>query len=213
MEQDVKMKVCIYARESDSDTTKAPPINNQIDRGKQWVKDNGHELMIVHSDNGFSGGDWNRPAWNQCVKDAKRHMFQIIWIWNQDRLARDTEQFLWFYRNIKAANVNIWEATANDWIDMETLGGRVKHQALAQSAEIFRLVTSDKVKKAYQNKKAKGERWGRKPLKLDKDKIIALRKEGKGYRTIAKEFGCSYQVIRKVLLNTHGGFSSESVTK
>jgi hypothetical protein len=44
-------------------------------------------------------GDWKRPRMNQLVNDAKRHLFKIVIVWSQDRIARDTEQFLWFYRN------------------------------------------------------------------------------------------------------------------
>ena len=39
------------------------------------------------------------------------------------------------------------KGTSNDFIDMTTLGGRVKHTQLAAAAEIFRMVTSEKVKR------------------------------------------------------------------
>lgn len=196
------MKVSLYVRESSDDTSKAPPITEQIDRGKQWVTQNGHELVCTYADNGYSGGDWKRPQWNQSVSDARRHTYQLLWIWNQDRLARDTEQFLWFYRNLKQAHVRIFEDTSNEFIDMESLGGRVKHQSLAQAAEIFRLVTSDKVRKAYQRKILAGERWGRQKKSFDIAKAEGMRQAGKGWRTIAKEFGVSYQTIRRALQNS-----------
>lgn len=203
------MKVSIYTRESDDDTNKAPPIEKQIERGKQWTSENNHELVIIYQDNGYSGGDWKRPDWNQSVNDAKRHLFQAIWVWNQDRLARDMEQFLWYCRNLKEAGVKIWEDTSNDWIDMDTLGGRVKHQSLAQASEIFRLVTSDKVKKAYQRKQQEAQKqgltrfWGRKPLNLPLEEIKGLKGQGLSLRAIAERYGVSYLTIRNKLKNTH----------
>lgn len=194
------MKTAIYARESLDDHNRAPPIENQIERGKQWAKENNHTITSIYKDNGYSGGDWNRPDWQQSIKDAKRHTYQTLWIWNQDRLARDTEQFLWYYRMMEEAKVKIWEDTSHDYIDMNTLGGRVKHQSIAQANEIFRLVTSDKVKQAYKRKKAKGERWGRKAKKFDHKLAAELRDRGMGWRKIALECGVSYQTIRRYLI-------------
>lgn len=197
-------KVSAYVRESSDDTGKAPSIKEQIERIKQFVTEKGYNLINIYSDNGFSGGDWKRPAWNQLVKDARRHLFKIVIVWNQDRIARDTEQFLWFYRNLDQAHIKIYSLT-DSWIDMTSLGDRVKHTSLAQASEIFRLVTSDKVKKAYESKKKKeGENfsWGRPKGKYDLDLIKNLRSKGKGYRQIAKQIGCSYQTIRRLLQNS-----------
>ena len=196
----------IYARESSADTTKAPPIALQIERGYEYFQSLGIDKskVRVYADDGYSGGDWTRPEWNQCVKDARRHLWQHLWTWNQDRLARDTEQFLWFYRNLKDSDVHtIWEATSNSKIEMETLGDRVKHQSLAQAAEIFRMITSDKVKKVYNQKKLNGQRWGRKPL-LSAEQIASaqqLRNVGFGFRRIATQLGVNYQTVRRALLN------------
>jgi len=195
------MKVAIYARESSADVTKAPPIEEQLKRGRQWAEQNGHVIVIEYVDNGYSGGDWNRPGWNQSIKDAKRHLWQMMWVWNQDRLARDTEQFLFFYRNITGAGAKLWEDTANNYIDMSDLGGRVKHQTMAQAAEIFRLVTSEKVRKAYQRKKQKGESWGRKKKPFDETLACELRNKGFGWRTIGKQLGVSHNTVRRALIN------------
>ena len=207
------MKGSIYARESENDTNKAPPIELQVKRGLKWLQENGYELFKAYQDNGFSGGDWRRADFNQLIKDAKRHQFVIVWTWNQDRLARDTEQFLKFYRELKESYVKVYSDTEG-WIDMETAGGRIKHTALAMASEAFRLITSEKVKKVYQQKRKealnKGLQhfWGRKPIKLPLEQIKALKQTGLGYRAIAKELSkenikVSYMTIRNVLKNTH----------
>jgi DNA invertase Pin-like site-specific DNA recombinase len=91
---------------------------------------------------------------------------------------------------------------------MDNVGDRVKHTSLAQASEIFRLITSDKVKKTYESKKKEAQKnntklvWGRKPKQLDIERIKELRSQGLGYREIAKQFDCSYQTIRRLLQNT-----------
>lgn len=199
------MKAAIYARESSDDTNKAPPISKQIEIGKAWLEAQGHEVVLIFADDGYSGSDWKRPDWNRSVREAKRHGYNLLWVWNQDRIARDTEQFLFYYRNLKECFVRIFDNSINDYINMDDLGGRVKHTTLAQAAEIFRIVTSDKVKASYRAKKAlqKGLpiKWGRPKKKIDLTQAMALRSQGMGFRTIAKELGCNYQKVRRALQN------------
>lgn len=201
------MKVALYVRESDKDTKKAPPIAEQAEKGKQWAEDNNHVLVAILADNGYSGGDWKRPAWNKAVKMAKGHKIQALWVWDQDRLARDTEQFLWFYRQMNQAKVKI--ITPDGEVDMHTLGGRVKHTSLAMAHEIFRVQTSEKVKKTYEHKKKKAEnlgqkvKWGRPRKVVDVKLVIELYDSGLGYRRIAEEIGVSYQTVRRVLQKAH----------
>lgn len=200
------MKVAIYARESSDDTNKAPPIEKQIEIGKQWAIDNSHEVVFIFKDDGYSGGDWSRPDWLRAIQEAKGKHYNILWTWNQDRIARDTEQFLHFYRNLKDNSIKVF--AMHEEINMDDVGGMAKHTSLAMASEIFRRVTSEKVKRTYESKKKEADKkglkvnWGRKKKILDENKIIELRKLGQGYKKIAKEIGCSYQTIRR-LLNTH----------
>lgn len=198
------MKVALYCRESSDDTSKAPDIQEQIKRGNLWVEKESHELILTFADNGFSGGDRNRPDFLRCMRLAKGHSFQIIWVWNQDRIARDTEQFLWFYRTLKESNVKVFSETEG-WINMDDVGGTAKHITLALASELLRKVTSDKVKCAYQIKKSqavkKGDKvvWGRKRKEIDIERVLQLRSEGKGYRAIAKLLNINYMKVRRCI--------------
>jgi len=200
-------KATIYARESSDDTTKAPSIEEQKQKGKQYAEENGLEVVDVYEDNGYSGGDWTRPSFNKLVRDAKFHKFNIVIVFSQDRIARDTEQFLWFYRNLKESSVKLASITEGI-IDLENVGGIAQNVSLAMASHIFRKITSEKVKKTYDMKKREAEKkgenvqWGRIPKQYDLEKIQQLRQQGLGFRMIAKQFGCSYQTIRRLLQNT-----------
>lgn len=195
----------IYARESSDDTNKAPSIKEQIARSMQYAEQEGYEVVEVYEDNGYSGGDWKRPSFIRLKDDAKRHLFKVVIVWSQDRIARDVEQFLNFYRTLKESYVKVYSITEG-LIDLETLGGLAQNVSLAMASHIFRKVTSDKVRKAYTSKRNKAEKegvkveWGRKPMEIDVNSIIAFRKQGLGYRQISwKIGGISYQTIRRVL--------------
>lgn len=202
------MRVALYNRESSDDTSKAPSITEQESRGKQFAQEKGYEVVEVYSDNGYSGGDWKRPAWNQLVKDARRHLFNLVVVFSQDRIARDTEQFLWFQRNLKEAYVELYSITEGK-IDLDSVGSIAQNVSLAMASHIFRKITSEKIKKTYEAKRKEAERkgvkvvWGRKQVEVDVPSLIALRKQGLGYRTIAKRVGngISYQKVRRALQN------------
>lgn len=201
------MIMSIYARESSDDTNKAPPIEKQIEIGRTYAQENGHEVRFLFQDNGYSGGDWNRPDWKKAVQEAKGKHYNILWTWNQDRLARDTEQFLFFFRNMKENSIRVISGTEGE-INMDDVGGMAKHTSLAMAAEIFRRVTSEKVKRTYENKKKNSKIkgipmvWGRKLKDVDLNKILELRASGKGYKAIGRELGLNYQLVRRRLRNT-----------
>lgn len=199
------VKYSIYARESSDDTNKAPPIEKQIEIGKQFGKDNNYDLAYVFKDDGYSGGDWNRPDWLKAIQEAKGKHYNILWVWSQDRIARDTEQFLHFYRNLKDNSIKVFSETDGE-INMDNVGGMAKHTSLAMASEIFRRVTSEKVKRTYERKKQDAEKkkikivWGRKKIKIDINRLIELRDKGLGYKAIGKELNLNYQKVRRELL-------------
>jgi site-specific DNA recombinase len=200
-------KAVIYARESSDDTTKAPSIEEQIARGKQYAEEKVLKFIETYQDNGYSGGDWSRPDFNKLIRDAKFHKFNVVIVFSQDRIARDTEQFLWFYRNLKESSVALHSITEGI-IDLENVGGLAQNVSLAMASHLFRKITSEKVKKTYDLKKRdadkKGEKvqWGRTSGHYNLEKIKQLRQQGLGFRAIAKQIGCSYQTIRRLLQNT-----------
>lgn len=211
-------KLAIYARESDDDTTKAPPIEAQIERGKQYAQDNNYEVIFIFQDDGYSGGNWKRPDWLEALQEAKGKHYNTLWTWSQDRIARDTEQFLFFYRTLKENYIKVVSETEGE-INMDSVGGMAKHTTLAMASEIFRRVTSEKVKRTYERKKQaaklKGEEvsWGRKKIKVDIEKIVELRNKGMGYKSIGRELNINYQKVRRVLKelqNTHNDITIEN---
>ena len=153
----------IYGRESSDDTERAPSVQNQIDIGTRWFSEKGFELAGIYSDVGLSGGNWRRPELLRLLDEIKRGEF--LWIWSQNRLARDTEMFLWIVRQLKEKDCILY--IDGQPIDMNTAGGILKHTVVAATDEFYRRETSDKVKRAYSHKltcareAGKKIQWGR----------------------------------------------------
>jgi DNA invertase Pin-like site-specific DNA recombinase len=164
------MRGAIYARESSDDTERAPPIENQITIGKEWFMKNKHTLAQIYKDDGWSGGDWRRPAWNEMVSDARTRKFAFVWVWSRARIARDVEQHAWFYRNLKERGCRVFAHETQEFLDMETMGGYAKEVGLANANALMRIGTSQAVKRVYEYKSRLAEKtktkvgWGRLPI-------------------------------------------------
>lgn len=188
------MKGYIYARESSADTTNAPSIKGQVGLGKKVLQEKGHSLIATFEDNGFSGGSWERPALDKLRTAINYGGSDFVWVFAQDRLARDTELFLNLLRTFKEKNIKLFYGSAFSEITMDNAGDTLKHTVIAAADTMFRQSTGDKVKATYQHKKKLAEetgkrvQWGRRsaPQHLV-DMAIKLKKENPkaGCRIIA----------------------------
>lgn len=72
------MKVCIYSRKSKF-TGKGESIKNQIEMCKDYASSHFNvSKFIVYEDEGFSGGNIDRPEYQRMISDAKSRKFDIF---------------------------------------------------------------------------------------------------------------------------------------
>ena len=94
---DSTYKAAIYCRLSEEDKfkTNADDDSNSIANQKsmlaQYCADKDWEVYKVYSDDDFTGSDRNRPAFNQLLKDAEAHRFDVIVCKTQSRFTREIE--------------------------------------------------------------------------------------------------------------------------
>ena len=149
----------IYGRESLDDTERAPPVGNQIEIGKGWFSDNQVNLLEVYKDVGLSGGNWRRPDFLRLLDEMKRG--ECIWVWSQSRIARDTEMFLWFIRQIKEKGVYL--IMLDELIDMVNPDTRFGKTINAAVDEKNRLDVGKQVRKVYSHRLKKTREAQQKP--------------------------------------------------
>lgn len=91
----MKNRTIIYARLSREDEDKldgiktdSRSIENQIKFLKGYAKVKGLEIAKIYYDDGFSGGNFNRPAFNKLMEDVKHRRFDVLLIKDFSRLGR-----------------------------------------------------------------------------------------------------------------------------
>lgn len=86
--------VAIYARLSREDEGKidgskeSRSIENQIKGLTSFANENNFEIYEIYYDDGFTGGDFNRPAFQRMLNDIKQRKFNILLVKDFSRIGR-----------------------------------------------------------------------------------------------------------------------------
>lgn len=90
------MKVAIYSRKSRFSAT-GDSIDNQIQLCKEYcssmMKNAEISEFLIYEDEGFSGGNTNRPNFQKLMQDAKAKKFEILICYRLDRISRNVADF------------------------------------------------------------------------------------------------------------------------
>ena len=204
------MKCIIYLRTS---TKEQNPELQRKDCIK-FCKERGLEVVEVVSEQGSAYRlEKVRPLWIKLTERAKKESLDIV-LWRYDRSFRNREQFYKFIKvmfevygkkvySVKEPSIlSFWElldkSHSNDPIFDELLKGILKSlwdfmiQQAGEQAEEESKKKSDRIRLAVRKEDGKptrsykGNKWGRKALKIDQQ-IIDLYNKGKNMREITKE--------------------------
>lgn len=88
--------VAIYSRKSKF-TGKGESIGNQVELCKEYIQTHYPEVpqdhMLIYEDEGFSGGNLNRPDFKKMMDAARQKKFRAIIVYRLDRISRNISDF------------------------------------------------------------------------------------------------------------------------
>ena len=88
--------IAIYSRKSRF-TGKGESIGNQVDMCRAYIRtafgDAYADRAIVFEDEGFSGGNLNRPDFKKMMNAAREHRFRTVVVYRLDRISRSISDF------------------------------------------------------------------------------------------------------------------------
>ena len=106
----MKNKVAIYVRLSREDEdkvdkkTESRSIENQIKVLKDFAKEQDFTIYHIYSDDGYSGDNFNRPAFTKLICDMKLKKFNVLLLKDLSRLGRSLHKVGDFIENIFPSN-------------------------------------------------------------------------------------------------------------
>ncbi len=102
-------KIAVYSRKSKF-TGKGESIENQIELCRQYIQthfaDIKDEDILIYEDEGFSGGNTERPQFKKMMKDAKEHNFTAIVCYRLDRISRNIGDFAMLIEELNALQIS-----------------------------------------------------------------------------------------------------------
>lgn len=139
------MNVAIYARKSKA-TKKGESISNQIELCKKYFLNTTNEDVnfLIYEDEGWSGGNINRPQFTKMMNDAKLNRFSALICYRLDRIARNVADFSSTYKILEENNIAFISIT--EQFDTNSIMGRGMINIAATFAQIERETIAERIK-------------------------------------------------------------------
>lgn len=136
-------KVALYTRVSTEDQAREG-FSLEVQRNYllQYAKNFGWDVVCtmsgrdVYMDDGYSGGNMERPALQRLLLDARNKHFNLVMVYKQDRLSRRLKDLLGLLEEFEALGIGYKSAT--EPFDTTSSAGKMAIQMLGSCAEFER---------------------------------------------------------------------------
>ena len=135
---EMQKRVFIYVRVStNKQAEEGYSIAQQIERLQKYCEAMGWILVKVYTDDGYSGGDLERPAMKQMIKEIEKGAADIVLVDKLDRLSRSQFDTLYMIQKVFDPN-NVGFVSRAESFDTSTPFGKAMVGILAVFAELER---------------------------------------------------------------------------
>ena len=169
-----KYKVAIYIRVSTKkQVEEGYSLDAQRERLEKMCETNGYIIYKVYADEGKSGKDTNRPAFQEMMKDMREGMFDKILVMKLDRISRSVIDLEIMIKEMQKYNVHF--ESASEKIDTSSSFGMMFVRLLAIFAQFERERISERIYDAFEEMVANGKPIsGSQPLgyKIENGKVV-----------------------------------------
>lgn len=144
-----KHKVAIYIRVSTKrQVEEGYSLDSQRERLEKLCETNGYIVYKVYADEGKSGKDTNRPAFQEMMKDMKDGKFDKILVLKLDRISRSVIDLEIMIKEMQEYNVNF--ESASEKIDTGSSFGMMFVRLLAIFAQFERERIKERINDTFE---------------------------------------------------------------
>ena len=152
-------KYAIYSRKSKF-TGKGESIENQIELCRQHIKlhheNVSEEDILIFEDEGFSGGNINRPQFQAMMKQIRANQIGAVVCYRLDRISRNVGDFAKLKDEFDYYNVEF--TSIRDDFDTTSPSGRAMMMMVSVFAQLERETTAERIRDNM-HELAKSGRW------------------------------------------------------
>jgi DNA invertase Pin-like site-specific DNA recombinase len=196
MKGDHNKRVALYERVS----TDGQTVENQLRELRAVAKRHGWEIFGEYSDRGISGtkGKDQHPAFKTVCQAVARKEVDLVAAWSVDRLSRSLLDLVNFLGELHAKHVDLY--LHQQGLDTSTPAEKAMFRMMGVFAEFEREMIVERVKAGLKRARAEGKVLGRPRVSAAVEaKVVALRKQGRGMRAIARELGIGNCTVQRIV--------------
>lgn len=152
-------RIAIYSRKSKF-TGKGESIGNQIELCKEYIRahygDDALDNLMVYEDEGFSGGNLNRPDFKKMMAAAKERKFKAVIVYRLDRISRNISDFSSLIEEL--ARLDIAFVSIKEQFDTGSPMGRAMMYIASVFSQLERETIAERIRDNM-HELAKAGRW------------------------------------------------------
>lgn len=173
--------IAIYSRKSKF-TGKGESVANQIELCREYILrtygEQYAERILVFEDEGFSGGNLNRPAFKRMMDAAKDGQFSTIVVYRLDRISRNIGDFATLIQDL--GRMNIGFVSLREQFDTSSPMGRAMMYIASVFSQLERETIAERIRDNM-HELAKTGRWlgGTTPTGFTSEGVTTVTIDGK----------------------------------
>ena len=174
-------QIAIYSRKSKF-TGKGESIGNQVELCKEYVRNMFGEVYVdrcvVFEDEGFSGGNLKRPAFQRMMADIRKRKFKAIVVYRLDRISRNISDFTGLIDELSKLDVSF--VSIREQFDTSTPMGRAMMFIISVFSQLERETIAERIRDNM-HELAKTGRWlgGNAPTGFKSEAVSKVTVDGK----------------------------------
>ena len=193
--------IAIYSRKSRF-TGKGESIGNQVELCRAYIRtsfgDEYAENAIIYEDEGFSGGNLNRPDFKRMMKAAREHKFKAVVVYRLDRISRNISDFSTLIEELGRLQIDF--ISIRESFDTSSPMGRAMMYIASVFSQLERETIAERIRDNMQEL-AKTGRWlgGTTPTGYTSEAVKTVTVEGKSKRACKlKLIPEEAEIVRKI---------------
>lgn len=185
--------IAIYSRKSKF-TGKGESIGNQVELCKDYIYSHFGKIspdeIIVYEDEGFSGGNLNRPDFKKMMEAARKRKFKAIIVYRLDRISRNISDFSGLIEEL--ARLDIDFISIREQFDTTTPMGRAMMYIASVFSQLERETIAERIRDNM-HELAKTGRWlgGTTPTGFASESVKSVTIDGKAKKA------CKLKLVEK----------------
>ena len=207
--------IAIYSRKSKF-TGKGESIGNQVELCKEYVRvhygNQAAENVIIYEDEGFSGGNLNRPDFKRMMEAAKKRKFKAIIVYRLDRISRNISDFSGLIEEL--SRLDIAFVSIKEQFDTGTPMGRAMMYIASVFSQLERETIAERIRDNM-HELAKTGRWlgGTTPTGYESESVVSVTVDGKSKKACKLKVIPEEAEIVKTIFELYAEYDSQTLTE